>query len=180
MAEAEALADDIHILVEGRLVASGSSSSLKAQYGCGYTLKILLQRQQQLQVQQAFDARGCTATTAENVAGSTSTLQVQEQHAKAIAGVAEQKMAAAALVRLVQQRIPTAVLVCAASAELSFRIPQAASEAAAGLLDMIAAAQDELVVASYTFSVTTLQEVWRDSMGGCTAAACDVLRGCLQ
>jgi hypothetical protein len=148
-------------MVEGRLVASGSSSSLKAQYGCGYTLRIMLQRQQQQQQQQQrvhadYDG-GCKAAAA---AAGTGPVQRQQQHAKA-AAAAEKKMtaAAAALVQLVQLRIPAAVLLDAAGAELSFRIPQAAREAAAALLDTIAASRQELGVASYAFSVTTLQEV---------------------
>ncbi|KAF6258658.1 P-loop containing nucleoside triphosphate hydrolase protein [Scenedesmus sp. NREL 46B-D3] len=178
MAEAKALADDIHILVEGRLVASGSSSSLKAQYGCGYTLKVVLERQQQQQQQLQRFAKGDSCDTvaaagdgagsgaAGDAAGSgLPSGQVQGQQL-APGAAAEQQMAAAAagLMQLVQQHIPTAVLLSAAGAELLFQCPQAASEAAAGLLDTIAASQEELHVASYTFSVTTLQEfraLWR-------------------
>jgi ABC-type multidrug transport system ATPase subunit len=154
MAEAEALADDIHVLVEGRLVASGSSSSsLKAKYGSGYTLKVVLDRQQQQR--QGSKEHSNTATGASKLASDVRPLQQNT------AVEAEHRMAAAAadVINLVRQRIPTAELLSAAGAELSFRILQASCEAAAELLDTITARQAELGIASYAFSDTTLQEV---------------------
>jgi hypothetical protein len=164
MAEAEALADDIHVLVEGQLVASGSSSSLKAQYGWGYTLKVVLERQLQQQSRLTNSYVSIAAAAATRSGGVP---------ADETAAAAEQRMAAAAvqLMLIAQQHIPTAELLSAAGAELSFRIPQGASEAAAGLLESIVASHTELGVASYTFSNPTQQEVRR---------ACCLRARCIQ
>lgn len=152
MAEAEALADDIHVLHEGHLIASGSSTSLTAQYGWGYTLRILLERHP---CSQFVDSDGAATTGSRQPPA----LLQEQQRTKAAAAERDMAAAAAGLVDLVQRRIPEAELLSAAGAELSFRMPGDASEAAAGLLDALAAAQAELGVASYTFSTTTLQEV---------------------
>ncbi|WIA18353.1 hypothetical protein OEZ85_009818 [Tetradesmus obliquus] len=152
MAEAEALADDIHVLHEGHLIASGSSTSLTAQYGWGYTLRILLERHP---CSQFVDSDGAATTGSRQPPA----LLQEQQRTKAAAAERDMAAAAAGLVDLVQRRIPEAELLSAAGAELSFRMPGDASEAAAGLLDARAAAQAELGVASYTFSTTTLQEV---------------------
>jgi hypothetical protein len=164
MEEADLLADDIHILAEGRLVASGSSLSLKANYGVGYTLTAVLQKQQGLK-------HGAGSSTSVASAGSTgaypgtAVLQHQRGHSyssSSLAGLQHQQQLSAAaegLMQLVLAHVPSAVLLSAAGAEVSIRLPKDAASAFPGALRALDAAVAELGVASYGLSVTTLEEV---------------------
>jgi ATP-binding cassette subfamily A (ABC1) protein 1/ATP-binding cassette subfamily A (ABC1) protein 3 len=175
MEEADLLADDIHILAEGRLVASGSSLSLKANYGVGYTLTAVLQKQQQGQPSQQHQQQGLKhgAGSSASIASASSTgatsggasLKHQRGHSyssSSLTGLQHQQQLSAAadgLMQLVVSHVPSAVLLSAAGAEVSIRLPKDAAGAFPAVLRALDAAADELGVASYGLSVTTLEEV---------------------
>jgi hypothetical protein len=165
MEEADLLADDIHILAEGRLVASGSSLSLKAQYGVGYTLTAVLQKQQQVQPGLRHGAGSSTSVASAGSTTGNAVLQHQKAHSQSSSSLTslqhQQQLSAAAdgLLQLVQAHVPSAVLLSAAGAEVSIRLPKDAASAFPAALRALDAAADDLGVASYGLSVTTLEEV---------------------
>lgn len=168
MEEADLLADDIHILAEGRLVASGSSLSLKAAYGVGYTLTAVMQKQQQGQPGLKHGAGSSASVASASSTGASpggATLQHQRAHSyssSSLAGLQQQQQLSAAaegLLHLVQAHVPAAALLSAAGAEVSVRLPKDAAAAFPAALRALDAAAGELGVASYGLSVTTLEEV---------------------
>jgi hypothetical protein len=174
MEEADLLADDIHILAEGRLVASGSSLSLKANYGVGYTLTAVLQKQQQgqpsQQQQQGLQHGAGISTSIASASSTTATpgsvgLKHQRGHSYSFSSLPglqhQQQLSAAAdgLLQLVASHVPSAVLLSAAGAEVSIRLPKDGAGAFPAVLRALDAAADDLGVASYGLSVTTLEEV---------------------
>lgn len=174
MEEADLLCDDIHIMAEGRLAASGSPLSLKARYGVGYTFTVVLQQpQHSKQAQQAkpqqpapglhgamhrMSARlqhGVGGGSSSSMASSASTSSLVQQ------GRAAQAHAAAdGLMQLVQQHIPSAQLLSAAGSEVSIRLPKEEAAAFPAALRALDAATEQLGVSSYGLSVTTLEEVF--------------------
>ncbi|KAI8469139.1 MAG: hypothetical protein J3K34DRAFT_522412 [Monoraphidium minutum] len=130
MEEADALADDVTIIAAGRVVASGSPLELKARYGVGYTLTIVL------------SDGGASATSAAERGGEGGS-----GSARAVMG-------------LVRRAVPGARLVSAAGGEVSAQLPREESAGFAQMLRDLEAAQRDLGVASYGLSVTTLEEVF--------------------
>ncbi|KAF8072728.1 Abca17 [Scenedesmus sp. PABB004] len=141
MEEADCLADDIHILAEGRLVASGSPLELKARYGVGYTLTAVLAHPG---AQPGGARPGPGAAPGGGADGG----------AAALGG------AAARLAALVRAHVPAAVLLSAAGGEVALRLPKEAAGAFPALLRELEARAAALGVSSYGLSVTTLEEVF--------------------
>ncbi|KAF6260985.1 hypothetical protein COO60DRAFT_831207 [Scenedesmus sp. NREL 46B-D3] len=167
MEEADLLADDIHIMAEGRLVASGSSLSLKASYGVGYTLTAVLQKQQHSQQALQHSAGSSTSVASASSTGAApdgTVLKHQRLHSRSSSSLAgqqhQQQLPAAAegLMQLVSAHVPSAALLSAAGAEVSIRLPKDGAAAFPAALRALDAAADELGVASYGLSVTTLEE----------------------
>jgi ABC-type proline/glycine betaine transport system ATPase subunit len=176
MEEADLLADDIHILAEGRLVASGSSLSLKANYGVCYTITAVLQKQQQgqpsqqqhQQVLQHGAGSSTSIASASSTAGTPGSISLLHQRGQrsysssSLTGLQHQQQLSAAaddLMQLVASHVPSAVLLSAAGAEVSIRLPKDGAGAFPAVLRALDAAADDLGVASYGLSVTTLEEV---------------------
>jgi hypothetical protein len=176
MEEADLLCDDIHIMAEGRLAASGSPLSLKARYGVGYTLTVVLQQQQSQQQQQQQQQRrkqqtrpggqtpavpgglhqGAGGGSSSSLASSSSAGDVRQLHSRAAAAQA----AADGLLQLVQQHVPSAQVMSAAGSEVSMRLPKEEAAAFPAALRALDAAAEQLGVSSYGLSVTTLEEVF--------------------
>jgi hypothetical protein len=136
MEEADLLCDDIHIMAEGRLAASGTPLSLKAQYGVGYTLTAVLRHAG------SSIPRGGSSGSVSDASGQPGS------------------QAADAVLQLLQQHVPAAQLMSAAGAEVSVRLPREAAAAFPGALRALDAAAGSCGVASYGLSVTTLEEVF--------------------
>jgi hypothetical protein len=180
MEEADLLCDDIHIMAEGRLAASGSPLSLKAQYGVGYTLTAVLQQpqqhttQQQQQWQHANQQQAPLADTRQGAGdnprlqhsvggrGSSSSLSSGKTGSltRSQGRAAQAQAAADALLQLVQQHIPSAQLLSAAGSEVSIRLPKENAAAFPAALRALDGAMGQLGVSSYGLSVTTLEEVF--------------------
>ena len=114
------LSDDVAILYDGRLAAHGSSSSLKTQFGEGYTLTLV---------------RSSTAEGAPDVGASP-------------------------LLAVVQAHVPTARLASASTAEVAICLPREAAPAFPALLRQLEAEGQQLGVASYGVSMTTLEQAF--------------------
>jgi len=159
MEEADLLCDDIHIMAEGRLAASGSPLSLKARYGVGYTLTVVLQHHQQPKQQPGAAAAGLQHGTAHgsssSLCSSSSAGSFSQQQGRVTPGQAAQ-----AVVQLVQQHIPSAQLLSAAGCEVSIRLPKEQAADFPTALRALDAAAYQLGVSSYGLSVTTLEEVF--------------------
>jgi hypothetical protein len=161
MEEADLLCDDIHIMAEGRLAASGSPLSLKARYGVGYTLTVVLQQPQHKQQPQLENGgtqlRHCVGGgSSSSLCSSASTSSLAQQGVRA----AQAQAAADSLMQLVQQHIPSAQLLSAAGSEVSVRLPKEEASAFPAALRALDAATAQLGVSSYGLSVTTLEEVF--------------------
>eukprot|EP00878_Enallax_costatus_P019215 GHUV01020268.1.p1 GENE.GHUV01020268.1~~GHUV01020268.1.p1 ORF type:complete len:1409 (+),score=442.81 GHUV01020268.1:441-4229(+) len=180
MEEADLLCDNIHIMAEGRLVASGTPLTLKAQYGVGYTLTVVLQKAARMAnpnlTTSHRHSRSCSSSsigfsreggtglglgaTLNPVSGSASSLVA----AAAAGGGSQQSQqssaAVEALLQVIRDHVPSAVLLSAAGAEVSVRLPKEESAAFPAVLRSLDAEADVLGVASYGLSVTTLEEVF--------------------
>ncbi len=155
MPEADLLADDIHILAGGRLVASGTPHELKSTYGSGYTLTVVLKtaaeqhRKEQQRQQQHLGSSNTPAVAA-----------------------AECSEPAEMLLALARHHVPHAVLRGVAGGEVVLMLPRAGAPGFPGLLRDLDARGVELGVASYGLSVTTLEEVWPPAVvPNCSMAA---------
>ena len=161
MEEADRLADDVVIMAAGRVAAAGTPLELKARYGVGYTLTVVLSAG----VDAGAGAGGGDAGAA---------------------AAAAQADAARRVAELVTRRAPGARVLSAAGAELVMRLPRGSSGAAtpaagagaaapssagagagaAGVLpavlrDLERIGRRELgLVASYGVAVTTLEDVF--------------------
>lgn len=174
MEEADLLCDDIHIMSEGRLVASGTPLTLKSQYGVGYTLTVVLQKPARLANPTHRHSRSYSSSSSAGLnrggrvgpgsgltgirqSGSASSLLTA-----ATAGAGPQGSAAGVegLLQLVTEHVPSAVVLSAAGAEVSLRLPKEDSGAFPAVLRSLDAEAAVLGIASYGLSVTTLEEVF--------------------
>lgn len=168
MEEADLLCDDIHVMAEGRLAASGSPLSLKARYGVGYTLTVVLQAPQHskqaqqlrpVQQQQQGGPRlqhGVGGGSSSSMCSSASTGSLAQGQGRA----AQAQAAADGLMQLVKQHVPSAQLLSAAGSEVAVRLPKEEAACFPAALRALDAATEQLGVSSYGLSVTTLEEVF--------------------
>lgn len=169
MEEADLLCDDIHVMAEGRLAASGSPLSLKARYGVGYTLTVVLQtpqhskRAQQVRPVQQQQQQGGPHLQHSVGGGSSSSMCSSASTGNLVQGqgrAAQAQAAADGLMQLVKQHVPSAQLLSAAGSEVAVRLPKEEAACFPAALRALDAASDQLGVSSYGLSVTTLEEVF--------------------
>ena len=143
MDEADILGDRIAIMAEGQLQCVGSSLFLKSAYGVGYTLTIIKQRGETSDGHAAIEA-------AEHVKSSA----VVSSNAVKFDKQSE------AVEALVKSLLPTAETLSSVGAEQSFRVPFSASASFPELFEKFDDAKQQVGIAEYGISVTTLEEVF--------------------
>jgi ATP-binding cassette subfamily A (ABC1) protein 3 len=132
MDEADILGDRVAIMSRGKLQCCGSPLFLKNQYGVGYTLTI---------VKLPHATSSTTAANGNNFASSVETTSHE-------------------ITSLIKSMIPDAELLNDVGAEQSFRIPFSASSQFVALFQLIDERKNDLGIAEYGISVTTLEEVF--------------------
>lgn len=162
MEEADLLCDDVHIMADGRLVASGTPLTLKTQYGVGYTLTVVLQKTFAGLHKGLRHGAGSTGSISSPVQdGMHHSSSSSSLAAAAGPGVQPGPAAAAeALLQLIRSHVSSAVLLSAAGAEVSVRLPKEDSAAFPAVLRSLDGSADSLGITSYGLSVTTLEEVF--------------------
>ena len=149
MDEADILGDRIAIMAGGRLTCCGTSLFLKQQYGVGYTLTILLSNPA---VQDAAAVISLLARLVRRRPPPPFCLDSAPPHSAA------NFTPAFAFAR--QWQVPGAEVLNAVGAELTYRLPFAASERFSELLDSMDEEKAQLGISEYGLSVTKLEEVF--------------------
>lgn len=144
MDEADTLGDRIAIMAEGELQCMGSSLFLKGLYGVGYTLTVMKQDQ-----------------------GSSSDYGDRRSSSGAWEGLSSPESAVLspgevedALEALVLEFVPQALTVSKVGKERNYRLPFTSASRFVDMFREIDARKEELDVAGYGVSVTTLEEVF--------------------
>ncbi|CAM9341769.1 unnamed protein product, partial [Choristocarpus tenellus] len=144
MDEADTLGDRIGIMAEGELRCMGSSLFLKALYGVGYTLTIIREGKKGLREELGWDIGEGT----------------QGRHCIVVLKVTAGGVSGEHLHDMITSHVPEASLVSSVGAERNYRLPFHAASAFVSMFNAIDRKKEELGVAGYGVSVTTLEEVF--------------------
>ncbi|CAN0410529.1 unnamed protein product, partial [Hapterophycus canaliculatus] len=149
MDEADTLGDRIAIMAEGELRCMGSSLFLKGLYGVGYTLTVI-------KSDQGEGEAGAAAATADDAAAAAWEGDSPPPRSLMMsARDGEDRLEA-----LVLRFVPEALAVSKVGKERNYRLPFASASKFVDMFREIDATKDQLGVAGYGVSVTTLEEVF--------------------
>lgn len=143
MDEADTLGDRIAIMAEGELQCMGSSLFLKGLYGVGYTLTVM--KKDQGGSSDCGDRRSSGAWEGLSSPGSAMQAPVDGEDA---------------LEALVLEFVPQALTVSKVGKERNYRLPFTSASNFVDMFREIDVRKEELDVAGYGVSVTTLEEVF--------------------
>ncbi|GIL83990.1 hypothetical protein Vretifemale_12715 [Volvox reticuliferus] len=166
MEEADLLGDRVVILARGRVAAAGTGMELKAKYGVGYNLTLVIDPRQQQPQPPLLVSNDRDRVTAQQLLQPPTVVAVAASHG--VAGPYEDlppttaSSPEAAVIAIVRQHVPAAELLSAAGAEVVIRLPREAAGAFPALLRDLdgPVGRQQLGVASYGLSLTTLEEVF--------------------
>eukprot|EP00808_Paulinella_micropora_P004266 g38508.t1 len=177
MDEADQVGDRIGIMDRGRLQCVGSALFLKHLYGVGYSLTCLLQPSHPVipnsnnnndyfsppAVYHNLDRKAHLAPPAKtSVPDNHNFISHPEHPGWGKRGIGKGPISGPALKlsKLVRDCVPEATVASSAAAEVAFSLPLAASALVANLLHQLESQSQQLGLASYGLSVTTLEEVF--------------------
>ncbi|CAM9094590.1 unnamed protein product, partial [Laminaria digitata] len=146
MDEADTLGDRIAIMAEGELQCMGSSLFLKGLYGVGYTLTVMRRDQSG-----DFVPRG---------GGRPSGFDREDGPSRQGSLMMEAEDGEDLLQALVLEFVPEAIIVSSVGKERNYRLPFTSASKFGNMFREMDARKEELGVAGYGVSVTTLEEVF--------------------
>ena len=169
------LGDRVAIIANGQLRACGSSLFLKNQFGIGYNLTCVYQRVQAFAAPTSpkrlggknkalmpANDRAAHASVASGELREPLLLADGDEHKQAVvaAPAAVQPWSQSRVHAFIQQFVPDAKELTQAAGEISFQLPLHAVSHFSALFDALDATKDEMGIAAYGISMTTLEEVF--------------------